>query len=67
MQLKKDIEDKGECLGEGNKVYTVRFAYNRIRDEMREDDDKFFYRLWTAKAVRLVQFCVWRVLLTSYQ
>jgi len=67
MQLKKDIEDKWEWLGEGTKVYTVRFAYNRIRDETREDDDKLFYRLWTAKAVRLVQFCEWRVLSTSYQ
>jgi len=36
-------------LGEGNGTYTDKSAYNKIRNEMRRDDDIHFQKLWTTK------------------
>jgi len=41
----------------------VRFTYNRIRCEMRGDENKLFYKLWKVKTLSSAQFCAWRVML----
>jgi len=47
--LRWDIEDNWVWIREGNEKYSVRSSYNRIRNEMRADEDKLFYKLWQAR------------------
>jgi len=56
---KKDLDDI--WLGDRNGSYTVKSTYDKIRNDMRGDDDKLFFKLWTAKALPSAQFFYWGV------
>jgi len=43
--VKKDLNDNWFWFGEGNEIYTVKLAYNKIRNNIREVDDKLFFKL----------------------
>jgi len=60
---KKDLDDIWFWLGDRNGSYTVKSTYNKIRNDMRGDNDKLFFKLWTIKALPYAQIFYWRVLL----
>jgi len=63
--LVKDSDDEWQWKDEEIKVYTVKFAYKKLQNGIKGEDEVFYDKFWRIKALPIIKHFAWRMMLNK--